>query len=148
MVESTKKTREEIEKLAGKYDEDKFFILEDGSFYDEQGYFFNKWGFDAEGGHYNDEGIYEARPVRAGKNGPQQALSHQEIEKEPGSYDEDGFYKLKEGGFYDPYGYHFDEHEMDEVCGKYDEDGIYRTAEEYDEIELNQDYDDESDEDD
>jgi hypothetical protein len=55
---------------------------------------------------------------------------------------------LAEGGFYDPYGYHFDEHEMDEVCGKYDEEGIYRTAEEYDEINLNDDYDDESDEND
>lgn len=52
----------------------------------------------------------------------------------PGEYDEDGFFKLEEGGFYDPYGYYFDEDEMDEVCGKYDEEGIYRTAEEYDEI--------------
>jgi hypothetical protein len=81
MVESTKKTKEEFEKLPGKYDNDNFYILEDGGFYDEQGYFFNKWGFDAEGGHYNDEGAYEERPERVGKNGPQQALSYPEILK-------------------------------------------------------------------
>ncbi len=70
MVESTKKTKEEIEKLPGEYDEDNFYHLKEGGFYDEQGYYFNQWGFDAEGGHYNDEGVYEERPERVGKNGP------------------------------------------------------------------------------
>lgn len=41
MVEQTKKTKEEIEALPGKYDDDKFYILADGSFYDTEGYFFN-----------------------------------------------------------------------------------------------------------
>lgn len=75
MVESTKKTKEEIEKLPGKYDDDKFYILEDGSFYDEKGYYFNKWGFDAEGGHYDDDGVYCQRPVRFGKDGNQKPLN-------------------------------------------------------------------------
>jgi len=41
---------------------------------------------------------------------------------------------LAKGGFYDPYGFHFDEHEMDENGGKYDEGGKYRTAEELEDI--------------
>jgi hypothetical protein len=33
--------REEIEKLKGKYDEDHFYVLEDGSSYDPDGYYFD-----------------------------------------------------------------------------------------------------------
>jgi len=35
-------------------------------------------------------------------------LSKEQIEQLPGKYDEDGFYLLDEGGFYDPCGVHFD----------------------------------------
>ena len=42
----------------GYYDEDGFFIMADNSFYDSEGYFFDKYGYDNEGGWYNDNGIY------------------------------------------------------------------------------------------
>jgi hypothetical protein len=51
-------TKEEIEKQTGKYDEDGFYILEAGGFFDPNGYFFDKDGFDASGGKYNEEGVY------------------------------------------------------------------------------------------
>ena len=34
-------TKAEIEAKAGKYDKDGFYIMEDGSFYDHNGYHFN-----------------------------------------------------------------------------------------------------------
>lgn len=46
------------------------------------------------------------------------------------------------GGFYDPYGYFFDEDGLDDNYGKYDAEGIYRTAEEHDE-EIGQNSDEE-----
>ena len=46
-------SKEEIEANEGKYDNDGFYILPDGSFYDYQGYYFDKDGFDANGGFYD-----------------------------------------------------------------------------------------------
>lgn len=46
-------SRAEIEASEGKYDKDGFYILPDGSFYDYQGYYFNKEGFDENGGFYD-----------------------------------------------------------------------------------------------
>jgi hypothetical protein len=42
----------------GKFDEDAFYILEDESFFDPFGFYFNKEGFDEAGGRYDDEGYY------------------------------------------------------------------------------------------
>jgi len=55
-------TRTEIEalNLGGKYDEDDFYLCEDGSFYDPLGYFFDKDGFDGVFGFYDDQGYYVA----------------------------------------------------------------------------------------
>jgi hypothetical protein len=50
--------KDEIEKQAGKYDEDGFYILEAGDFFDPNGYYFDKEGFDASGGSYDDQGVY------------------------------------------------------------------------------------------
>ena len=123
----------------GKFDDDEFLILPDGSFYDGEGIYFNKWGFDYEGGHYDENtGEYIARPPRNGLP----RLRREEIEIQDGDYDADGFYHLTSGGFYDPYGFYFDEHNMDEDGGQYDEKGIYRTAEELDKI-RDQEYDEE-----
>jgi hypothetical protein len=38
-----------------------------------------------------------------------------------GDFDADGFYILKEGGFYDPQGYYFDKNGVDAFGGRYDE---------------------------
>jgi len=35
-------TKEEIESRDGKYDEDDFYILEQGGFFDPEGYYFDK----------------------------------------------------------------------------------------------------------
>jgi len=52
-------TKEEVEAHEkGNYDEDGFFILEDGGFYDPWGYYFNPNGEDEFGGYYNDQGYY------------------------------------------------------------------------------------------
>ena len=54
-----KLTVEEIEaKGGGKYDEDGFYLLEDKSFYDPLGYYFDKEGYDTVGGRYDDAGYY------------------------------------------------------------------------------------------
>jgi hypothetical protein len=48
-------TREEIEKIGnGEFDEDGFYILKGGDFYDPLGYYFDKDGFDENGGSYDD----------------------------------------------------------------------------------------------
>lgn len=80
MVESTiKLTRAEIEKIeGGAFDEEGFYVFKDGSFYDPDGYLFNQWGFDDQGGRYNDNNEYVERPVRVGKDeyNNQLALTH------------------------------------------------------------------------
>lgn len=57
----------------------------------------------------------------------QMPKQHTKEEKEsfPGKYDEDGFYILTEGGFFDPEGYKFDKKGYDEIGGFYDEEGQY-----------------------
>ena len=45
--------KEDILKQKGQFDGDGFFILEEGGFYDPNGYYFNKKGFDASGGSYD-----------------------------------------------------------------------------------------------
>jgi hypothetical protein len=72
MVESMQKqTKTEIEKLKGKYDQDDFYILEEGGFYDPLGVHFNNDGIDAEGGSYDEAGFYvpaiPTYPLRQGK---------------------------------------------------------------------------------
>ena len=56
-------SRQEIEKHAGSYDKDGFYILEDNSFFDYQGFFFDKDGYDEIGGYYDPTtGHYVAPP--------------------------------------------------------------------------------------
>ena len=141
-----KRTAEEIQQIekggSGKFDEDGFLIFDDGSFYDDEGIFFNKWGFDNEGGHWDESGEnYIDRPYREG----QPRFRREEIEVQDGSYDEDGFFNLADGGFYDPYGFFFDKLDMDENGGQYDQEGVYKTAEELDEL-REDNYDDEEEE--
>lgn len=73
MVEPTQKlTKQEIEKLAGKYDEDGFYLLKDGGYYDPLGWYFDAKGLDAEGGRYSDAGVYIPAikvPERLAKDG-------------------------------------------------------------------------------
>ena len=61
------------------------------------------------------------------KSGSQQLkkLTREEIDKQSGHYDEDGFYILENGGFYDPEGFHYDENGVDAVGGFYDKAGRY-----------------------
>jgi len=40
--------------------------MEDGSFYDEAGDYFNKWGYDCEGGRYDEFGEHILTPNRDG----------------------------------------------------------------------------------
>ena len=47
-------SKEEIEKQKGSYDADGFYILEGKDFFDPNGYYFDKEGFDASGGRYDD----------------------------------------------------------------------------------------------
>ena len=50
--------RQWTEDTKGEYDNDGFFITPNGSFWDPDGVYFNKEGFDKHGGKYNDEGEY------------------------------------------------------------------------------------------
>jgi hypothetical protein len=49
----------------GKYDDDNFYCLTDGDFFDPFGYYFNKFGMDANGGYYDDDGYYIGGKERA-----------------------------------------------------------------------------------
>ncbi len=61
---------EQIKQLPGKFDQDQFYILEEGGFYDPTGKYFNKDGKDAKGGYYNDQGVYiPPTPLRLSKDG-------------------------------------------------------------------------------
>lgn len=51
-------SREEIEAQKGDYDEDGFYVLEDESFYDPWGYWFDSHGYDEFGGYYDYSGFY------------------------------------------------------------------------------------------
>ena len=48
--------------LDGKYDEKGFYNLKDGDFYDPDGYYFDKNGFDSDGGRYNEFDNYIGPP--------------------------------------------------------------------------------------
>lgn len=50
-----KYTRQEIENRPGEYDADSFYMLPGGDFFDPQGYYFDKKGFDQLGGYYDKE---------------------------------------------------------------------------------------------
>jgi hypothetical protein len=53
-------------------------------------------------------------------------VSKEEILKiKDGKVDEDGFFVLKDGSFYDPYGFYFDADGMDTAGGSYDKEGYY-----------------------
>ena len=57
-VVAVKLSKAEIEAKPGAYDDDGFFIMEDKSFYDPLGYYFDEQGYDTVGGRYNSEGFY------------------------------------------------------------------------------------------
>ena len=129
-----KLSQEEIQKLAGHYDEDGFYILDEGGFYDPVGFYYDKDGVDAIGGFYSSSGVYVAPKKAAGDiilNDDGRSvlcvkLSREEIEaKEDGKYDEDGFYILGDKSYYDPLGYYFDKDGYDTVGGRYDYEGYY-----------------------
>lgn len=46
--------------------------------------------------------------------------SRQEIENRPGKYDNDNFYILPDGDFFDPQGFYFDRKGYDQLGGHYD----------------------------
>lgn len=121
-------TKEEIIGLhpEGKEDEDGFIILKEGDFFDPLGYYFNTDGVDANGGKYDDEGYYLPGKIR---DKSLIALSKEEIMAKEGKYSETGFYNLTAGGFYDPFGYYFNEQGLDAVGGLYT-DGLYFDPEE------------------
>ena len=50
--------REWTEDTKGEYDDDGFFITPNGSFWDPDGVYFNKDGFDRHGGRYDSRGVY------------------------------------------------------------------------------------------
>lgn len=47
--------------------------------------------------------------------------TREEIHKLNGHLDQDGFYILEDGAFYDPQGYYFDKQGFDALGGRYDE---------------------------
>ena len=53
--------------------------------------------------------------------------SKKEVETYDGSYDKDGFFILKDGDFFDPYGFYFDKSGCDKKGGQYDpKTGYYK----------------------
>ena len=44
---------------------------------------------------------------------------------EGGKFDNDNFYIMPGGGYFDPFGFWFDKDGLDEAGGKYDEEGYY-----------------------
>ena len=55
-------TKEEKETHEGKYDDDGFYILPGGDFFDPEGYYFDTSGYDGIGGFYDDDGQYVPPP--------------------------------------------------------------------------------------
>jgi hypothetical protein len=58
-------------------------------------------------------------------------LSKEEILKKDGTFDEDGFFMLKDGSFYDPHGFFFDSDGLDSAGGSYDKEGYYISPAQY-----------------
>lgn len=48
--------------MDGHFDKDGFYLLNAGGYYDPLGYYFNKEGFDAQGGKYDESGVYVSAP--------------------------------------------------------------------------------------
>ena len=61
-----KLSMEEIQKFPGHLDDDGFYILDEGGFYDPHGFYYDKDGIDAIGGFYNNAGVYIAPKKAAG----------------------------------------------------------------------------------
>lgn len=127
-------SREDILKLPGHFDEDGFYLLDEGGFYDVEGYYYDENGIDAVGGFYDKSGVYIAPKRAAGSQTLNEdgrsvlciKLTKEEIEAiGGGDYDGDGFYILADKSFYDPLGYFFDNHGYDTVGGRYDDEGFY-----------------------
>ena len=51
--------REFNESIEGEYDEQGFFVTPNGSFWDPDGVYFNREGFDKHGGYYDDNNEYQ-----------------------------------------------------------------------------------------
>ena len=155
---------EEIKQKPGHFDKDGFYLLDEGGFFDPEGFHYDKDGVDAVGGFYDASGVYIA-PRRAagvdtfnedGRSVLCVKLLKEEIEAiEGGNYDEDGFYILPDKSFYDPLGYFFDQDGNDTVGGRYDEEGFYvhppsyaneaAYGEDLEDYTLDDDYDNEED---
>ena len=129
---------DEIKKLPGHFDNDGFYILDEGGFYDPDGFHYDKNGVDAVGGFYNKAGMY----IAPQKNANQQLnedgrsvlcvkLSPAAICTKEGAYDGDGFFIMADKSMYDPLGYFFDKDGYDTAGGKYDERGYYVHPEYY-----------------
>mmetsp|Transcript_14567 Transcript_14567/g.15098 ORF Transcript_14567/g.15098 Transcript_14567/m.15098 type:complete len:184 (+) Transcript_14567:1-552(+) len=59
MVENSKKfVDREFEEVEGGYYEEKFYYTPNGSFWDEEGYYFNREGYDKHGGYYDNNWKY------------------------------------------------------------------------------------------
>ena len=115
-------------------DKDGFYILDEGGFYDPEGFHYDENGVDAVGGFYDSSGVYIVPKKTAGdlalnEDGRSVAcvkLTKAEIDAlGTGAYDEDGFYILADKSYYDPLGYYFDKDGFDTVGGRYDDDGYY-----------------------
>ena len=129
-----KLTPEEFQKFPGHYDDDGFYILDEGGFYDPPGFHYDKHGVDAIGGFYDSSGVYIAPKKTSGSltlNEDGRSVLCVKLKTEEvaavagGAYDEDGFFILADKSFYDPLGYYFDKDGYDTVGGRYDEEGFY-----------------------
>ena len=98
-----KLSAEEFEKFPGHYDDDGFYILNEGGFYDPAGFYYDKNGVDAIGGFYNNSGVYIAPKKTSGSLTLNEdgrsvlcvRLTAEEVKAtEGGAFDEDGFYIL------------------------------------------------------
>lgn len=121
-------TKDEIQKLNpdGTFDEDGFYILKEGDFYDPLGYYFDKDGYDESGGRYDDDGFYIPAPAHVSDDRGQSLTKEEVLALHPeGKFDDDGFYHLKDGDYFDPLGYYFKSDGYDANGGRYDDEGFY-----------------------
>ena len=56
-----KYTQQEIENNDGKYDDDGYYILPDGDYFDAEGYYYYVDGYDELGGYYDGD-VYVEGP--------------------------------------------------------------------------------------
>lgn len=84
-----KHTKEEIEVNEGNYDDDGFYILPGGDFFDPEGYYFDTKGYDGIGGFYDDNGQYVPPPgLKDADTNVFQYDAQQEYEEYADYYDE------------------------------------------------------------